>query len=191
MHFKILYPQAVRLVTAIFFLFVTAGYARSESDTARSATACQIKTAFLYNFVKFIEWPQEKGRQQEIIHLCVIGNGNVQQAFFSLDGRKVKGKTLKVLSYRTVESPGTCQILYVSEADQGEVVPVLKKIADKPVLSVGETDFFSRSGGIIRFYPAGSTIRFAINIEAARKSGIKISSRLLALATIVRSEPRN
>ncbi len=186
------------LLAGVMILLVTGGSLAAENNS-RSATASQIKAAFLYNFVKFITWPEQEKHPTNTIHLCVYGGKRGREAFFSLQGKQIKGKKIVVESFLTDDIPPHCQLLYLPATADNDTLPgafdsvtrqVLKKVAEKPVVTVGETASFIQSGGIIRFVPAKNRIRFAINNGAARKKGITISSRLLALAEIVSSDPQ-
>ena len=78
-----------------------------------------------------------------------------------------------------------CNILFVSRDGQADVDAVLSSLAGTPVLLVGEQDHFAREGGMINFVEVDQKVRFEINEAAAKKAGLKISSQLLKLATIV------
>jgi hypothetical protein len=51
------------------------------------------------------------------------------------------------------------------------------------VLTVGETDHFTESGGMINFFVEGTKMRFQINKDAASSAGLKISAKLMSLAS--------
>ncbi|MCP4715031.1 MAG: YfiR family protein, partial [Deltaproteobacteria bacterium] len=77
------------------------------------------------------------------------------------------------------------QIVFIASSKPEDVDRLLKAVADKPVLTIGETDGFTGSGGIIHFYRSQNRLRFAVNLEASRRSGIKLGSQILMSAEMV------
>jgi hypothetical protein len=151
----------------------------------------QVKAAFLFNFAKFIEWPaQAFPARDSAFTICPVGD-----PFQGALERTVQGETWngRPLSVRRIESGGEvrgCHIVFVSQAAAGRNMEILTAAANAPVLTVGETEDFIRAGGIIRFIEAGRRIRFEINPDAADRVALRLSSRLLRLADIVRPRQR-
>jgi hypothetical protein len=85
-----------------------------------------------------------------------------------------------------VDSAGQCQILFIGASEAGRTSDALRAFAAAPVLTVGESGNFIVEGGMIRFIDSGRRIRFEITPDAARRASLKISSRLLRVADIVR-----
>jgi hypothetical protein len=82
-----------------------------------------------------------------------------------------------------------CQILFVPASERNRLPEVTAKLRGQYVLVIGENDDFASSGGVIQFTLDQDRIRFLINTDAADRSGLKFSSKLLALAKIVRDSP--
>ena len=138
----------------------------------------RVKAAYLYNFVKYVEWPDTKGR----ILICVAGQNPFGTALESLiRNERVHGVPLAtevILEART-----DCDVLFTPRTAN---IPVyLKAAGGLPTLTIGETPRFVEQGGMIGFYPDGVNVRFEINPTAAARVQLKISSRLLQLAKIV------
>jgi hypothetical protein len=148
------------------------------------AVEYQVKAAYLYNFVKYVEWP-DKTKQNILI--CVAGQNPFGPVLDTLThNERVRGIPLGteiILEART-----DCDVLFTPKTSN---VPVyLKAAAGLPILTVGESPRFLEQGGIIRFVVDGPNVRFEINLAAAERAKLKISSRLLQLARIVESEER-
>jgi hypothetical protein len=144
----------------------------------------QVKAAFIYNFAKFVEWPQEAFKDgSERISICVLG----RNPFGSLLAETVEGKivgnrefVVSVLS--NASEAHTCHILFVS-APQSKPARILLDEAKNPyLLTVGESNEFLAGGGIINLKVHDSHVRIEINREAASGAKLRISSRLLSLA---------
>ena len=147
----------------------------------------QIKAAFLYNFTKFIEWPAETFPDGEVpITICTLGESPVGVALQYVKDKSVKGRALITKRLQSVRELHPCHLLFVSSTEKERLSEILEVLKDSSVLTVGEIEGFTQSGGIINFAIRKNRIRFEINADAAMQAGLKISSKLLKLATVVR-----
>ncbi|MFQ5598178.1 MAG: YfiR family protein [Nitrospiria bacterium] len=179
---------------ARILLAVCIGWLSTTTATARAQDMkreYQIKAAFLFNFVKFIEWPANAFPNQDShIILCVIGTdpfGDILDV--TVNGKTAQGRSMEIRRLNTTENIGRCHILFVSTSEQSRLAQVMSATQGSSVLTVGEMARFSDTGGIINFILKRARIRFEINVHSARRSGLKISSKLLQLATIVKLNP--
>ena len=170
-----------RLLLAALLLAAAAQSRTAAQDVSKEY---RVKAAFLYNFVKYVEWPAAVVPGPVVI--CVAG----RNPFGSLLAETVRGETVagRALETRVILEPaGGCHILFVpTGANAGAY---LRSARGTPTLTVGEAADFIQQGGLIRFYLDGGTVRFEINREGAERSGLRISSRLLQLARIVPAPP--
>jgi hypothetical protein len=143
----------------------------------------QVKAAFLYNFVKFVEWPASPGETLGSIHLCVIGKdpfGGVLDRV--IEGKTVNGRPLAIRRINETSAARSCHVLFVSDSEVGRVAEITKAVHVWSVLTVSEISGFSERGGIITFLMEGQRVRFRINSKAAAAAGLRISSKLQQLA---------
>jgi hypothetical protein len=152
--------------------------------------AYQVKAAFIYNFVQFVEWPASAFHSDSSpITIGILGDnlfGNALER--AVQGKTVKGRSLAVRYFSRIDDLSPCQVLFVSSSDQNFLAALHDKLRDKNVLSIGESEQSIWAGGVIRFYDEDNKIRFEINLEAAGQARLKISSKLLRLAKISRSK---
>ena len=141
------------------------------------------KAAFLYNFGKFVQWPDGALSEGEL-RLCVLGEDPFGDALDAIDGKQVRGSKLIIQRGASVV-PKRCHILFVSSSEGARVAGILEEVDGANVLTVGETDDFAKKGGIVNFKIVERKIRFEINPDAAKQAGLRISARLLKLATVV------
>lgn len=143
-----------------------------------------VKAAFLYNFVKFVEWPASAFRDERSpITLCVYGTDPFGH---SLDD-VVRGETVggRGLVVERPSHPGAaegCHVLFLGAAERERAAEVLAAVGSRPVLTVGDFDGFLRAGGVINFVLDDGRVRFLINPDAAARGRLTISSKLLRLA---------
>src|SRR5437899_6860845 len=154
-------------------------------------TEYQIKAAFLYNFAKFVEWPADAFADPHApIVLGVVGEdpfGSVLDKIVL--GKTVNGRGLVIKRLKPGSDLRNCHILFVSSSERKHMSQILESLQGSSVLTVGETDRFAQSGGVINFIFEENKVRFEINSETAARAGLKISSKLLALARIVTNQP--
>lgn len=153
----------------------------AQTASAASYAEHEIKAAYLYNFTKFVEWPDGKS----LLHLCLLSKGAVSGALEALKD-KTTGERKLVLVYPGASSNlAECDMLFLSEAEDRHLERILAITLGSRVLVVGDGDGYARRGTMFNFFQDGERIRFEINYAAVRRSGLRISSRLLSLGKLV------
>jgi len=148
-----------------------------------------IKAAFLYNFVKFVDWPPESFKNDaDTINLYILGNDPFGEALDTIRDKTVKGRRLAVKRVQRVEELEDPHLLFISSSERRRTKQILQSLRNTPVLTIGEMERFGQMGGIINFITVEDKVQFEINSEQAQQQKLKISSQLLKLARIVRSE---
>jgi hypothetical protein len=158
----------------------------------------QIKAAFLYNFIKFVDWPQEKmPNNDEPIIIGIVNADGFTKAFDPIKGKKIKDKDVIIKEFKSLEKlkEGTdewnqqidefkkCHILLFHNCSDKKVLgQALAVMAGLPVLTVGHAEEFLESGGNINFLLEDKKVRFEVNLPQVKRNDLKISSKLLKLA---------
>lgn len=143
----------------------------------------QVKATYLYNFIQFVEWPQDVWAQGREFQLCVLGGDRLGAALDAFNGERVDGRTIQVrrLATPAEAAPMRCKLLFVARG-AGDSAALLAQLPAHGVLTVGETPNFTHAGGMINLYEVRGRVHFSINDRAARRAGLIVSSRLLQLA---------
>ena len=145
-----------------------------------------IKAAFVYNFTKFVEWPEEVFQKDSSpFIICILGRGGLGEALRTIEDKSVHGRNLEVRQCRTSADIGVCQLLFVAAGEKPRLPAIFEDLENRPILTVSDMDGFARSGGMIQLYKDENRIRFAVNVKSAERYGLKLSSKLLRLAKIV------
>jgi len=147
-------------------------------------TEYQIKAAFLFNFARFVQWPPKAfaGATSPMI-VGVLGENPFHDDLeLTLRDKTVDDHPLVVKKLDSPTEATNCHILFISTSEKARLPKIINGLKGASVLTVGETDQFTENGGMINFVLQGSKIRFQINNDAAASAGLKISSKLLALA---------
>lgn len=144
----------------------------------------QLKAAFLYNFAKFVEWPAGAFPGEAApLTICVYGEDPFGRTLEELvRNERIGNRPLEVRRPDSLSQLGECHILYVSRSERAREGEVVSSLGEAPVLTVGESESFLRSQGMIGFFLEENKVRFQVNLDAAEGSRLKISSKLLRLA---------
>lgn len=147
----------------------------------------QVKIAFLYHFARFVEWPKSTFPSPDApVVLGILGNDVFYAEIEStLGGKVVDLHPLVIRRFRNVEQAHGSQILFIGGSPPTDLARVLDTLSRLPVLTVGDGDRFTTLGGMIGFRMEDNKVRFEINVDAAERSGLKLSSKLLSVARIV------
>lgn len=158
------------------------------SFTAQGATEHEVKAAFLFNFLKFVEWPGPSASTNTPIVIGIVGESPLRESLPKiLEGQTVKGRSIRMVSLRPGEPVGECQLLFVAQGKNEDIEEVLKAVKGKPILTVGENPEFTQQGGMISFVIVDQKVRFEINTAALDAVGLRADSRLLAVARRVKA----
>ncbi len=147
----------------------------------------KVKAATLYKLTPFIEWPARAFASREApLVIGVLGAdpfGSYIDEFMA--GEKVDGRPLVVRRYAKVEDIKDCHILFIARSEAGALKTIFAQLKDRPLLTVGDSDNFTRDGGMIRLALVNGKIRLRISAEAAKSTEPRISSKILGPDTLV------
>jgi hypothetical protein len=149
----------------------------------------EVKAAFMYNFLKFTDWPEEKvPDENEAVNIFVIGDYPECKTFKDIQEKSQESDPVRVRifkSYEQISDPNVlkeCHLLYVCKSEKKHVAEILKIVKDSNVLTVSEYEGFLEAGGMINFVEYREKLRFEVNIPAATEADLKLRSKLLKLA---------
>lgn len=149
-------------------------------------TEYQVKAAFLLNFAKFIDWPESSfASPQAPFSICILGadpfGAEIDE---TLHGQTLDGRAVIVQRLRDATGLRRCQVGFISASEKSHLADIFQAVRGAHVLLVGESPGFASAGGAIQFQLRDNRVRFSINPEAAERAGLRVSSKLLSLATI-------
>jgi hypothetical protein len=158
-------------------------FARAQAG----ADEYQVKAAFLFHFAQLAEWPAGAiSSETQSVNLCVFDDEpRRNELLTAIDGKFIEGRVFRVRLQSQSQGFQGCNIFFLSHDEARRQAATLKILRGLPILTVGETPNFLSDGGMIRFHIEEGKIRFDISLGAADSSRLKISSRLLLLATSV------
>ena len=151
------------------------------------ASEYEVKAAFIYNFARFIEWPDicRREEKKELV-LCILGSDPFGSALDIIRNKTIGDKKLVIRMCKDIKNLDSCHILFISASEKERSASILKFLKSSCILTISDIEGFAQSGGIINFVIEENKVRFEINIDAANRAGIKISSKVLKLAKIIK-----
>ena len=186
--------SAWRTAPALLTLLLVSGSGANGADAVAQQSRpneSQVQAAYLYNFGKFVKWPNlAPANQSGDFTICVLGQdpfGSVLES--TLNGQKVDGKPVVVKRLAHAQDAASCHILSLSAA-QRDLKDTLAAVDDNSVLTVSDMPDFSKHGGMIQFILDGDRVRFEVNLESAERSHLVFPSELLKVAAAVKRPVR-
>ncbi|MEO8258988.1 MAG: YfiR family protein [Acidobacteriota bacterium] len=148
-------------------------------------TEVAVKAALLFNFAKFVGWPVLPAGAP--IVTCVAADDGIAAALtVTVRGQQINGHRLEVRRAPDHATWPSCHLLFIADASSRSPDGGVGGIRTLPVLTVSDGPGFATRGGIVELYLEGGRVRFAINVDAADRSKLHLSSRLLGLAKVIR-----
>ena len=150
----------------------------------------KIKASYVFNFIRFIQWPEELlVQKQEPINVCVINRrGDFIKAFQPVVGKKVNGHRLELQKIKIEDEVSQCHLVYIDKYEKNKIKRFLESQKNQRILTISDIDTFCKQGGMIGIVNKKGKIRVEINLQVARQAGFHISSNLLEVASIVASQ---
>lgn len=183
-------PQAVRGFAAIIVMVGGFLAARNLHAQVPKPTEYEVEAAYLSHFGGFVEWPAKAGSAIDPFYVCVLGQdpfGPLLDA--ALKGETIGGAPMAARRLSGVEDAAGCRILFIGTSKAPQLVATLAALGKSNILTVSDMSGFTRRGGMIQFVLDGDRVRFEINLAAAQRVGLTLSSELLRVAVTIRRAP--
>lgn len=161
----------------------------ASAGAADSAPEYQLKAAYLYNFAKFTEWPAGTLGGAGPVTLCVAGRDPFGDALTGLETKTVQSRPVRVRRNVRPDDVRGCQIVFVTEGDDRRMQEMVHAAEVAAALTVSDVDGFVDQGGMIGLATRDNRILFDVNLDAAHRAGLRMSSQMLKLARTVRGRP--
>ncbi|VAW98303.1 hypothetical protein MNBD_GAMMA22-2452 [hydrothermal vent metagenome] len=176
----------LKKLSLIFIVFVFSELVLADKIEYR------VKAAYLYQFTKFTQWPiLSEEQKNNPIRICILGDNPFGSVLDKLSKKTSQNRYL-LLEYLTFPKNSldivNCQLIFISSSEEPRLTKILKLTENSPVLTVSDMKNFALRGGIIGLVLDNQKIRLEINFEASAAAGLKISSKLLEIATVIKSK---
>jgi hypothetical protein len=163
-----------------------AAHAGTAGAEVTSASAAAVKVAFIYNFGKFVEWPDGTFGHASHFTLCTVGDiSDFRSALNDIEGRKLQGLPLQVRELDHGADLTGCHTLLIAQSEHDRLQDILHRAQPLHILTVSDMDDFAESGGVIGLLTRNGRVQFSVNARAGRQAGLSLSAELLGLARTV------
>ncbi len=149
------------------------------ADATFAADEATVKVAYLYNFAKFIQWPDE---QRATLRLCATGEDRLGKALDSLIGKPVRTMQIDVRHSISLQDIPQCDLIFVSEGQVLLLGRVRQAVSGYPILIVAESADTLPRGAMVALIQNDNRIVFEVDLTTARQLGLQVSAKLLQLA---------
>jgi hypothetical protein len=176
-------------VIKIRAFILIAFFAFSFEGVAQKFSSYEVKAVYLYHFAKYVNWSEERSLKEKFIIGLYGGDPFQGKLPLILKGKTFKDKPWEIINLENKDQLKQVDMLFVSNTKKFELIHLIEEIGDNEILTVGDNiKGFCEIGGHINFTPPEDRHRMEVNRQAVEKAGIKISSRLLAIARIITYE---
>jgi hypothetical protein len=157
--------------------------------SAADVSEYEVKAAFILNFTKFVAWPVPAGPGPFCIGIEGDNpfGGALQEA---IRNQTVEGRAVEIRHFKLGEAQPGCEIIFVAASSAKDLRAALDSLQGTASLTVGDAPGFCRAGGMIGLHLVDHKVRLEINPDAAQRVRLQLSSKLLALASLVREAGR-
>ncbi|MBN1656508.1 MAG: YfiR family protein [Deltaproteobacteria bacterium] len=170
----------IRIAVCGACTFLATGQVRADQKEFK------VKVAFIYNFLKFIEWPGDSmNSATEPIEICVIGTGPIPTMLNDLSIRKVQSRPIAITHIKDPQALPPCHLLYINRSEEVHLPTLLQRIQRTPVLTVSDMPRFAHKGGMIGFAIEENHVKIEISQKSVRQAGLKVRAKLLEIARLV------
>ena len=156
----------------------------SALAVGQTASPESLKAEVIYRMLMFVTWPPDRELPERGLQLCTLGEGPVEGALHALAGRPIRHLNVAVRRLARADQFSGCHLLYLPAPQ-----PALRTVlADASVLVVADAAAMLEQGAIINLQVEDGRIVFDVELDAARRAGLAISTKLLRLARFVRHQ---
>lgn len=174
------FPRFLLLLLLCFL--GTLGPVRAEEITQEY----KLKAAFLVNFSRFINWPEQSFEPgQQAFTICIVGKNPFGSTLHAVEGQKINGRILRIVVADSFQKLPQCHMLYISRSEKNDLNALLSRTAQQPVVTVSDIPGFVNDGGSIEFVTKEDRLSFVINNSVLKKRGIQANASMLDLAASV------
>lgn len=184
-------PVFMRRLVGLICILTCVGFQVTPQTMAQDRNGeYALKTAFLYNFAKFAEWPTVSFHDDHApFVICLAGSEVFGPNLKSLEGKMVRDRLLVTKPIRTDGNLIGCHILYISPGELKETRNILQTLQQSPVLTVCDAENCAETGIMLNMRMVENRVALELNLEAVQQTPLKLSSQLIKLTRIVKGSP--
>jgi len=161
------------------FTFLSMGLALGQAEKP----IYEIHAAMIYNFMKYIQWPEDAGGEFVV---GVLGEDNVFNTLKSYYDGKPKGtKKYSIRKLSDISEAAACQVVYIGKNKSKEFDNVKNAVAGKPILTITDSFNLGKKGSCINFKVVDEKLKFEINQASMNSASLKVAGQLSSMAILI------
>ncbi len=168
-----------RLIVSILVVLINLLVSVSTFSEQKTIEANQAKTAFIYNILKFVEYPIKI----DTVNLCIIGEDEINHSLKTLDGKQTSDKKIYVSFMDSTKDLTKCNAIFVNESVESKLDYIIARIRNLPILTISDSENFIEFGIMVNMFVSDEKLKFNVNNKMVKEANLKISSRVLTLAS--------
>jgi hypothetical protein len=177
----------MRAIQSVLVLTALSMWLPAPAQGVSGNVELHIKAAYLFNFGRYVFWPQQSGD----VVIGIVGHDPIVDVLEkTIAGKTINGRAYRVKVFASADQIDHCDVLFLPRAGAQQAQSVMTAIAGKPILTVSDIENFSSQGGMVEFLLIDDMLKFDINLAAAEKNGLRISSELLRVAHQIKGKGR-
>ena len=184
--------RMLRTVAAMLGCVVamTASPVASTQRRSEAPPEYMIKAAYLYNFAMFVEWPRDAFATPDApVTIGIVGDDPFGPALeLTMEGKRISKRPIVVRRLQSDQDLRGCHILFMGASESVRIGELASRVAGLPILIVGDASRLATRGATIKFIVEDNRVRFEVNVEAARRARLIVSSKMLRVAKIVKEQ---
>lgn len=179
--------HVARLGVALFAaqIALAAMLVRADSTVAEY----QLKAAYLFNFAKFTEWPAAALPAGAPVTVCVTGRDPFGEMLSGIETKTIQNRPVRIRRGVRIDDLRGCHLVFVGDGDERRLPELFRNAEAASALTLGDTEGFVDHGGTIGLVTRDNRILFDVNMDSARRAGLRLSSQMLKLARTVKGKP--
>ena len=179
-------------VSLAFLLVLCCPFSPDPVAQDEALPVYDVKVAFIYQFTKFISWPEASYESKKSpFVICVVGDDGIVESLRStVSGKRIDGRAYEVRHVKRTEASPKCHVLFQAAPKDDSDTPCVDRHGGPGVLTICDCKGFAHRGGIMRLFEEGNVLKMEINVDAAKRAELMISSKLLSLVTVVHDEKK-
>jgi hypothetical protein len=177
----------VRLLALVLVALLVSCVGTVTAAETPALSEYQVKALFLFNFAKYVDWPAEAYSSDSApILIGLVGEDHFGDSFKQvIAGKTINGRQVVIKHVASAQEYKSCHILFIGASEQSNLSEILSAVKGSAILTAGETEEFLARDGMIDLRKKENKIRLEINLGAAQRANLKISSKLLSVADVV------
>ena len=176
---------SIRCLVLIQVLLLSSLFPQSSAETK----APEMKSIYTLNFIRFTHWPESEDKAKNDLGICYSAETSVAASIAKTSMQQINGRALQFRQITLPAPVNECDVFFISDSSPQRLRRLLAAtLQGLPILLVGDNTGFLKYGGMIELFEQDRKIRFSINLDAIRKSGLRLDAQLLDLAVEVRGQ---